>query len=187
MRVVVFQGQFGIFRTDDLDLSMPAIQTCIGVFAENKGNGYILCAHFDTGKGLRHNLDSIKRALAKRGLGLSDFRFTIFGGDGKLSYLRCSPPSVYIGETIIHLLAAEGAHAVYSDRYYSGIWANTFNFHYKNGATMITPGIDHRDFLGFHPHVKALADRRIVKRPDEYSIDDAAMHDISHFYLNNAL
>ncbi len=33
MRVVIFQGQYGIYKKDELDLPMPRIQTCLGLYA----------------------------------------------------------------------------------------------------------------------------------------------------------
>ncbi len=49
-RAVVTQGTFGVFSTKNLDLSMPAIQSCIGVYGEDTTKQLLMCAHFDTEK-----------------------------------------------------------------------------------------------------------------------------------------
>lgn len=180
MRIVIFQGQYGIFKKDDLDLSMPAVQTCLGLYAESDQHDYLLCAHFDTPLRLEQNLLDIQLALTMKGLSMFGLRATVFGGDGKQSYLRCSSPSSHIGETIVNFIKAQGGYAEYSSRYYSGVIPRTFNFHYKSGCR-ISEGRELRDFMGGSRQAEALARQRIRLRPDEYSLNHAKMVDISQF------
>jgi hypothetical protein len=181
MRVVVFQGQYGIFKRNGLDLSMPAIQTCIGLYALSDQHDYLLCAHFDTYLGLRENLQDIKRSLEIDGIRMSSLKATVFGGDGKQSYLRCSPPSSYIGNQIVNYMKSQGASAHYSNSYYSGFFPKTFNFHYRNGC-VITEGQNPRDFSGASQQAMNLARQRIRLSPSQYSLTHAKMLDITRLY-----
>lgn len=181
MRVVIFQGQYGIFKREGLDLSMPAVQTCLGLYAISDQHDYLLCAHFDSAQGLQENLYDIKRSLEQKGISMRSFRYTIFGGDGKQSYFRCSPPSSHIGKDIIKFIHTQGGYAEYSPQHYSGIIPKTFNFHYKRGCG-ITEGRYPKDFMGGHPQAEHIARARIKTRPFEYSLAQAHMTDISRFY-----
>lgn len=181
MRVVIFQGQYGIFKKDNLDLSMPGIQTCVGLYALSDQHDYLLCAHFDSALRLQENLQDIKQALDSKNINIRSLKATVFGGDGKLSYIRCSTPSSYIGEQIVKFIKKQGGIAEYSTQYYSGFIAKTFNFHH-NGDCRITEGENPRDFIGGNPDVMARARERIRLRPSEYSLTDAKMVDISRFY-----
>lgn len=98
MRVVIFQGQYGIFKKDNLDLSMLEVQACVGLYALSDQHDYLLCAHFDSALRLQENLQDIKQALDSKNINIRSLKATVFGGDGKLSYIRCSIPSSYIGE-----------------------------------------------------------------------------------------
>ncbi|WP_223256843.1 MULTISPECIES: hypothetical protein [Enterobacterales] len=160
---------------------MPAVQTCLGLYALSRSHNYILCAHFDTSLRLRQNLQDINRSLENYGIRISSLNVTVFGGDGKLSHLRCSQPSRYIGEEIVQYFKAQGADAAYSPEYYSGFIPRTFNFHYKR-KEWITEGQNHRDFMGGSSVAERLARKRIRLSPSEYSVSDARMTDISDFH-----
>lgn len=181
MRVVIFQGQYGIFKKDGLDLSMPAVQTCLGLYALSDQHDYLLCAHFDSALGLQQNLQDIKRSVELKGIRMRNLRATVFGGDGKQSYLRCSSPSSHIGNEIVNFMKSQGASAQYSNQYYSGVIPKTFNFHYQKGCG-ITEGQNPRDFQGGSPQAENLAKQRIRLRPSEYSLTHAKMVDISRLY-----
>ncbi|EKN3322713.1 hypothetical protein OZ712_003228 [Yersinia enterocolitica] len=181
MRVVIYQGQYGIFKKNGLDLSMPAIQTCLGLYALSDQHDYLLCAHFDSAFGLQQNLQDIKRSIELNGIRMSSLRATVFGEDGKQSYLRCSAPSSHIGNEIVNFMKSHGALAQYSNQYYSGVFPETFNFHYQKGCG-ITKGQNPRDFLGGSPQAMNLAKQRIKLRPSEYSLTHAKMLDISRLY-----
>lgn len=181
MRVVVYQGQYGIFEKDGLDLSMPAVQTCLGLYAESKK--YVVCAHFDTSLNLQRNLLDIKKSLKDRGLQMSDMTWRVFGGDGFWSYLRCGKPSSFIGEMIVEFIKDQGGDAIYSDEHYSGFLGKTFNFNYINGSgSEITKGQHMDAFQGSHPNAYTIARNRTRIRPDEYTEEHAVMMDISRFY-----
>lgn len=181
MRVVIFQGQYGIYKRTNLDLSMPSVQTCLGLYALSDHHDYILCAHFDTALGLQHNLEDIKRAIEKKDLSFNGLKATVFGGDGKQSYLRCSPPSSNIGNEIVSFFKRQGGTAEYSPHYYSGLIPRTFNFHYKRGCK-ITEGQHAQDYAGCSMEAKQLAKQRIRLRPAEYTLSHAKMTDISGYY-----
>ena len=80
-RVVVFQGQYGVFPTRGLSLSMPAVQTCIGVFGIHDSGQTLVAAHFDTDQMLEANIGEIEKKMP-RGHQWRDYDVTIFGGDG---------------------------------------------------------------------------------------------------------
>lgn len=181
MRVVIFQGQYGIFKKTGLDLSMPAVQTCLGLYALSEQDDYLLCAHFDSALGLRHNLMDIKRALELKGISMRSLRASVFGGDGKQSYLRCSSPSSHIGHEIVNFIKAQGGLAEYSNIFYSGIVPKTFNFHYQRGCG-ITEGENPKNFIGCSQQATNLARQRIRLTPSEYSISHAKMVDVSRCY-----
>lgn len=181
MRVVVFQGQYGIFKREGLDLSMPAIQSCLGLYALSAQHDYLLCAHFDTALALQQNLADIQCALERKGIAMKSLHGVVFGGDGKQSYLRCSSPSSDIGNAIVNFIKARGGTAEYSAQYYSGIIPQTFNFYYKRRYG-ITEGQNARDFMGAHQQAENIARQRIKFRPSEYSPAQAKMTDISHLY-----
>lgn len=181
MKVIIFQGQYGIFKTDGLDLSMPAVQTCLGLYALSDNNKYILCAHFDTEQGLQENLQDIKRAVELKGIRIMNFKSTVFGGDGKQSYLRCTSPSSHIGNEIVDFIKKQGGWVEYSNQYYSGIIPQTFNFHYKSGCKM-TVGQNPNDFRGGSPQAEQLARQRIRIKPSEYTLAHAKMENVSRFY-----
>lgn len=181
MRVVIFQGQYGIFNRKGLDLSMPGVQSCLGLYALSTQHDYILCAHFDTELRLRQNLLDINQALEAQGINMRSFRATVFGGDGKQSYFRCNPPSSHIGNKIVDFIKEQGGMAEYSNHFYSGLVPKTFNFHYKGGCG-ITEGQNMNDFMGCNQQAASLARKRIRIRPSEYSITHAKMVDISFFY-----
>lgn len=181
MRVVIFQGQYGIFKKTGLDLSMPAVQTCLGLYAISEQHDYILCAHFDSALGLQQNLIDIKRALDLKGISMRSFKATVFGGDGKQSYLRCSSPSSHIGDEIAKFIKTQGGIAEYSNVFYSGFFPKTFNFHYQRGCG-ITEGEHPKNFMGSSQQAENLARQRIRLRPSEYSIAHAKMVDVSRFY-----
>ncbi|MBS1207162.1 MAG: hypothetical protein H6R25_4061 [Proteobacteria bacterium] len=181
MRVVVFQGQYGIFKREDLDLSMPAVQTCLGLYALSDQHDYLLCAHFDTGLGLQQNLEDIQCALTRKGIGMKSLHGVVFGGDGKQSYLRCSTPSSDIGHAIVNFIKTRGGIAEYSSQYYSGLISKTFNFYYKRRYG-ITEGQNPRDFIGYHRQAEYIAKQRIKLTPREYSPAQAKMTDISNLY-----
>ncbi|SFT62633.1 hypothetical protein SAMN05192562_1011194 [Kosakonia arachidis] len=181
MRVVVFQGQYGVFKREDLDLSMPAVQTCLGLYALSDQHDYLLCAHFDTGLRLQQNLEDIQCALTRKAITMKSMHSVVFGGDGKQSYLRCSKPSSDIGHAIVNFIKARGGTAEYSSQYYSGIIPQTFNFYYKRRYG-ITEGENCRDFMGAHPQARNIARQRIKLTPREYSPAQAKMTDISNLY-----
>ncbi|EKN4180598.1 hypothetical protein ACX1H4_19615 [Yersinia enterocolitica] len=181
MRVVIFQGQYGIFKKDWLDLSMPAVQTCLGLYALSDQHDYLLCAHFDSALGLQQNLQDIKRALELKGISMRSIRATVSGGDGKQSYLRCSSPSSHIGNEIINFIKAQGGLAEYSNHFYSGIIPKTFNFHYQIGCG-ITEGQNSENFMGGSQQAENFARQRIRLRPSEYSLTHAKMVDVSRLY-----
>ncbi len=181
MRTVIFQGQYGIFKREGLDLCMPAIQSCLGLYALSDQHDYLLCAHFDTALGLQQNLQDIKHALEHKGISMQSLRWTVFGGDGKQSYLRCSSPTSDIGNAIVNFIKSQGGSVEYSTRYYSGILPQTFNFRYKRHDE-ITEGRHVQDFMGGHPLAEKMARQRIKTRPSEYSLAQAKMTDISHLY-----
>ncbi len=181
MRVVIFQGQYGIFKKTGLELSMPAVQTCLGLYAFSEQHDYLLCAHFDSALRLQQNLMDIKRALELKGISMRSLNATVFGGDGKQSYLRCSSPSSHIGSEIVNFIKKQGGTAEYSNEFYSGIIPKTFNFHYKRGCR-ITEGEDPRYFMGCSKQAEMLARQRIRLRPSEYSFKDAKMVDVSLLY-----
>ncbi|WP_237932828.1 hypothetical protein [Buttiauxella sp. S19-1] len=182
MRVVVYQGQYGVFKKDELDLTMPAVQTCIGLYAISEQHDYILCAHFDTELRLLQNLQDIKQSLERKGISIMSLRATIFGGDGIQSYMRCTSPSTHIGNKIIHFLKTQGSFAEYSSQNYSGFVPKTFNFIYKRGCK-ITEGRNPRDFSGGSPLAEQLAIKRIRVRPEHYTFAQAKMEDVSRLYL----
>ena len=181
MRVVIFQGQYGIFKKEGIDLSMPAIQTCLGLYALSEQHDYLVCAHFDSILGLQQNLMDIKHALELKGISMSSLKATVFGGDGKQSYLRCSSPTSHIGNEIVNFITALGGLAEYSNDYYSGVFPKTFNFHYRKGCG-ITEGQDPRNFMGCSQPAANLARKRIALRPSEYSVSHAKMVDVSPLY-----
>lgn len=181
MRVVVFQGQYGIFKREDLDLSMPALQCCLGLYALSDQHDYLLCAHFDTGLGLQQNLEDIQRALIRKGITMKSLRGVVFGGDGKQSYLRCSTPTSDIGHAIVNFITARGGTAEYSSQYYSGVIPKTFNFYYKRHCG-ITEGQNPRDLMGAHQQALNIARQRIKLTPRQYSLAQAKMTDISNLY-----
>ncbi|MGP3147007.1 hypothetical protein [Serratia bockelmannii] len=184
MRAVIFQGQYGIFEKEGLDLSMPAVQTCLGLYAESKR--HVVCAHFDTSLNLQRNLLDIKKSLEDKGLKMSDLMWCVFGGDGILSYLRCGKPSSFIGKMIVNFIKSQGGNAVYSNEHYSGIIGKTFNFHYRNGnGSEITEGQHMNDLNGYHPNAYAIAHNRISIRPEEYTEEHARIADVSRFYLSS--
>ncbi|MFX2610773.1 hypothetical protein [Enterobacter mori] len=181
-RVVIFQGQYGFFPVHNLSLSMPAIQTCIGVYGFSNNNHFLMAAHFDTDKCLRENVDNIlKGSFKTTGVHLGDFSVNVFGGDGILSYLRCSTPTTYIGEAIIQELMRRGVENVrYDTEHYSGITGRTYNLRYLTGKGLtITCGQHPADFAGANNIAANKARARIKKRPQEYSNDDARMYDVS--------
>lgn len=181
MRVVVFQGQYGLFKKEGLDLSMPAIQTCLGLYAVSEQHDYLLCAHFDSDVGLQQNLREIKNALEAKNISMSSLKATVFGGDGKQSYARCSPPSSHIGNDIVSFIKAQGGSAEYSNEYYSGLIPKTFNFHYQKGCG-ISEGQNPKDFSGASQQAMNLAKQRMRLRPAEYSLAHAKMIDVSRLY-----
>lgn len=180
-RVVIFQGQYGIFKRANLDLSMPAIQTCIGLYAVSDQHDYLLCAHFDSAIRLKENLEDIKNALKRKNINLSSFRATVFGGDGFQSFLRCSFPSTYIGYEVIRFIREQGGHAEYSHSYYSGVIPRTFNFYYNQGCG-VREGINPVDFSGYNHSAREMARKRVTLRPAEYSSSHARMIDASQVY-----
>lgn len=181
MRVVIFQGQYGIFKKNGLDLSMPAVQTCLGLYALSEQHDYLLCAHFDSELGLQQNLMDIKRALEVKGISIKSLRATVFGRDGKQSYLRCSSPSSHIGNEIVNFIKIQGGLAEYSNDFYSGIIPKTFNFHYQRGCA-ITEGENPKNFMGCSQQATNIARQRIRLRPSEYSVAHAKMVDVSCLY-----
>lgn len=185
MRVVIFQGQYGFFEKDELELSMPAIQNCIGLYAESDQHNYLLCAHFDTTVRLEENLQEIKQAAAMKGISMKGLKATIFGGGGKQSDLRCSSPGSYIGNVIVNFITSHGGFAHYSNQYYSGVIAKTFNFHYLGGCA-ITEGENPGDFMGGNTQAESLARQRIRLRPAEYSLPHAKMTDVSSLYSSSS-
>ncbi|MCG9153391.1 hypothetical protein KUG26_16685, partial [Yersinia enterocolitica] len=90
-------------------------------------------------------------------------------------------PSSHIGNEIVNFMKSHGALAQYSNQYYSGVFPETFNFHYQKGCG-ITKGQNPRDFLGGSPQAMNLAKQRIKLRPSEYSLTHAKMLDISRLY-----
>ncbi|WP_273974537.1 hypothetical protein [Serratia ureilytica] len=181
MRAVIFQGQYGIFEKEGLDLSMPAVQTCLGLYAESKR--YVVCAHFDTSLNLQGNLLAIKKSLEDKGLEMSDMTWHVFGGDGVLSYLRCGKPSSFIGKMIVEFIKSQGGDAIYSNEHYSGLIEKTFNFNYINGSGgEITEGQHMDDFKGYHPEAYSISRNRIRIRPEEYTEKHSVMMDVSRFY-----
>ncbi|EBD4389303.1 hypothetical protein CT856_06045 [Salmonella enterica] len=176
MRVVVCQGQFGVFKEEGLDLSMPAIQTCIGVFGHNIDKSYIVCAHFDTDLMLEENLDKFERSMMKNGFTMRELSAVIFGGDGEMSRLRCSKPSVGIGYKIINYIRKKGGKAGYSDKNYSGLVPQTFNLHYRN-RFFIRTGEHSEDLKGGKLAALEKCRERIALRPDQYRPKDAIMTD----------
>ncbi|MCG9142588.1 hypothetical protein KUG31_20365, partial [Yersinia enterocolitica] len=92
-----------------------------------------------------------------------------------------SAPSSHIGNEIVNFMKSHGALAQYSNQYYSGVFPETFNFHYQKGCG-ITKGQNPRDFLGGSPQAMNLAKQRIKLRPSEYSLTHAKMLDISRLY-----
>ncbi|VDZ51337.1 hypothetical protein [Serratia odorifera] len=184
MRAVIFQGQYGIFEKEGLDLSMPAVQTCLGLYTESER--HVVCAHFDTSLNLQRNLLDIKKSLEDKGLKMSDLRWCVFGGDGVLSYLRCGKPSSFIGKMIVDFIKSQGGDATYSNEHYSGLMENTFNFHYRNGSgSEITEGKHSNDLQGYHPDALSIARNRIKIHPEEYTEKHAAMTDVSRFYSSS--
>ncbi|MCM7506574.1 hypothetical protein [Enterobacter kobei] len=181
MRVVIFQGQYGIFQTAGLNLSMPAVQSCLGLYALSEKQDYILCAHFDSALGLQKNLMDIKGALEAKGINIKGLKATVFGGDGKQSYLRCSTPSSYIGYEIVNFIKKHGGIAEYSSRFYSGIIPKTFNFHYRGGCE-ITEGMNPMDFSQCDKRAANIARERTRITPHEYSIAHSKMEDVTRFY-----
>lgn len=97
MRVVIYQGQYGIFKKNGLDLSMPAIQTCLGLYALSDQHDYLLCAHFDSAFGLQQNLQDIKRSIELNGIRMSSLRATVFWWrwEAKLFTMLCSQQSYW--------------------------------------------------------------------------------------------
>jgi hypothetical protein len=181
MRAVIFQGQYGIFDKEGLDLSMPAIQTCLGLYAESER--HVVCAHFDTSLNLQRNLLDIKKSLEDKGLKMSDLKWYVFGGDGVLSYLRCGKPSSFIGKMIVDFIKNQDGDATYSNEHYSGFIEKTFNFHYRGGSgSEITEGQHMDDLKGHHPDAYSLVRNRISILPSEYTERHAAMIDVSRLY-----
>lgn len=185
MRVVVMQGNFGIFPTENLSLSMPAIQTCIGVYGEDKANKKLMCAHFDTEKQFNYNINQILTAFNKSGMSLSSANIKIFGGDGQLSRLRCTSPSTFIGTQIICAMRRAGFDNIEYTQHYSGLIAQTYNYEYFDGKSVVmsTFSVGSGPFQGIHPTVYQRALLRIQKRPDQYTAHDAMMVDISPYYF----
>jgi hypothetical protein len=181
-RVVVLQGQFGFFSTAGLSLSMPAVQTCIGLYGVSHNGQFVLAAHFDTDKALRENISEIMNVSEQTaGMHLSHFNLNVFGGDGFFSYLRCSTPSLYVGESIIRELRRRGvSEIVYDPQHYSGIVACTYNLSYsaKQGF-MVSAGKNEREFIGVHRDALEQARIRIKKSPAQYSNSDAMLFNIS--------
>ncbi|MDD2058343.1 hypothetical protein N5D52_04950 [Pseudomonas sp. GD03860] len=184
MRAVVMQGSYGVFPTENLSLSMPAIQTCIGLYGEDANARRLVCAHFDTEKQLNHNMSKILTAIHHSGMQAGSTRIKLFGGDGRLSLLRCTPPSTYIGMRIIDALKAAGFSKIEYTRHYSGLFAQTFNYEYRNGVSVVVPVFSEESFpfLGIHSAVYQRARSRIQKRPDQYTAQDAVMDDITQYY-----
>jgi hypothetical protein len=184
MRAVIMQGSYGVFPTENLSLSMPAIQTCIGLYGEDANAGKLVCAHFDTDKQLKHNTNEILTAIYRAGMSASRTHIKIFGGDGHLSRLRCSTPSTYIGMQIIAVLKAAGFKNIEYTQHYSGLIPRTFNYEYRSGVSVVVPVsyADSAAIQGIHPDVHQRAWQRIKKRPDQYTPHDAEMHNVTQYY-----
>ena len=181
MRVVIFQGQYGVFPVRGLSLSMPAVQTCIGMHAIHASGATVLAAHFDTDLELDFNLDAMQNALP-RGQALGEYDVVLFGGDGMGSLLRCGAPSAWIGAIIEAGLRRRGCSRVRYSNQYSGVIPRTFNLTVEHERPCIVEGERHEFFSGFDIGAKALTTRRINKRPAEYLPSDARMVNVSSLY-----
>ena len=184
MRVVIFQGQYGVFSTRYLSLSMPAVQTCIGVVALHHSRKWATAAHFDTALGLKRNLEEWELAMNARtgSSGLRDWTFTLFGGDGALSLLRCGKPSTYIGVAIQQHVQSKGATAVYS-AFYSQLLPQTWCLTLRTDQIDIAAAeYNPAQFAGHSHSAKTLAMARVFVRPDQYTPAQAVMRDVSCFY-----
>jgi len=181
-RVVVFQGQYGVFPTRGLSLSMPAVQTCIGVLGIHDSGQTVVAAHFDTDQMLEANIGVIENKMP-RGHQWRDYDVTIFGGDGAASMLRCGRPSTYIGQRIQACLRQRGCTRVQYTSHYSGLIPRTFNLQFEHDRPRIIEGQSHRFFDGYHPTARHVATNRIRKRPSEYTVADACMLDVTDLYV----
>lgn len=76
----------------------------------------------------------IKRALELKGISMRSLRATVFSGDGKQSYLRCSFPRSYIGHKIVNFIKAQGGLAEYSSFFILGLSPEHSIFTIKEAA-----------------------------------------------------
>ncbi|MCI0151586.1 hypothetical protein KNO81_37665 [Paraburkholderia sediminicola] len=160
-----------------MSLSMPAVQTCIGLYGVHTSGDWLIVAHFDTDLALAQNLDDLRHAMPA-GHTIRDYTVTLFGGDGKASLLRCARPSAYIGESLQIMLAGLGCQSTYSG-YYSGLVPRTYNFQYEAGRPAIVEGQRADMFGGCHLAARRIAQMRMRSRPDAYSPTQARLTDVS--------
>lgn len=190
MKIIVLQGQFGLFNTKCNEFFMPAIQTCIGLILYTMDRKKLMLCHLDTSLAMDININiniNIKKmelCLEENNLKLKDMTGFVFGGDSRISYLRCSRPSCFIGEVLIKKLSQKNCLVKYSN-YYSGLREKTYNLHIKNNsikANFISKFKMEKNLNFVKNSLFLMAKSRISKTPDEYLIKDAIMHDISKYY-----
>ncbi|WP_052300797.1 RHS repeat-associated core domain-containing protein [Rahnella aceris] len=183
-RAVIVQGTYGIFPTQGLDLSMPAIQTCIGVYAEDATNGLLMAAHIDSNINIEMNLRNIMSSMDSSGMKALSTRVRVFGGDSNAAYLRCGTPSKYIGEKVVSEFRLAGYDSAYTGDY-SGVIPKTFNYAYKGGSSSIRPGgvsNARSAFDGVSKDAIAFFRRRILQSPHEYTNRSVIMLNLSGNY-----
>ncbi|MFP2694347.1 hypothetical protein ACLETS_24580, partial [Enterobacter ludwigii] len=182
-RAVVVQGTYGVFKTERLNLSMPAVQTCIGVYAEDAVNKLLMAAHFDSNISLKTNLRNIMQSMESSGMSSLSTKVRVFGGDNYTAYLRCGSPSKYIGDDIVSHFRTAGYDSAYTE-YYSGLLPQTFDYTFNNTSRVSLGGMHTANsaFRGVGSDAIAFFRRRTTVSPHFYTIHSALMLDLSNSY-----
>ena len=182
-RAVIVQGTYGVFSTERLNLSMPAVQTCIGVYAEDSVNKILMAAHFDSNISLKTNLKNIMQSMENSGMNSLSTNVRVFGGDNYAAYLRCGKPSKYIGDDIVSHFRAAGYDSAYTE-YYSGLLPHTFDYTFHNASRVSYGGMHTANFAfrGVGADAMAFFRERTVVPPHAYTLHSALMLDLSHSY-----
>ncbi|MNE81292.1 hypothetical protein D3C80_1779290 [compost metagenome] len=86
---------------------------------------------------------------------------------------------------VIAALKAAGFTNIEYTQHYSGLIAQTFNYEYRRGVSVVVPvfSADSFPFSGVHSAVYQRARQRIQKRPDQYTSRDAVMDNVTHYYV----